>query len=279
VGRGTILIDVLYRCGMPMTENLPVHAWHERLRQHLTIMVEVHDTPLSRRFDLAIQSLIILSIIVFSIETLPNIPPQLARWLAWIESMIVVAFTVEYLLRIYTAPRKWDYIFSFYGLVDVLSILPFYVGSGIDLVVLRILRMLRLFRIMKLVRYNNAMQRLIRAFRLAYEEIVLFSVVTMMLLYLASVGIYFFEHEAQPDKFASVLHSMWWAVATLTTVGYGDIYPITPGGKIFTFIILMIGLGIVAVPTGMMSSALLKVREEEQAQREQSPAMPDDTES
>lgn len=91
----------------------------------------------------------------------------------------------------------------------------------------------------------------------------LFVVVTLMLLYISAVGIYYFENEAQPEVFKSVFHSLWWAVATLTTVGYGDVYPITIGGKVFTFAILMVGLGIVAVPAGLLASALSKVRMEE----------------
>ena len=120
-----------------------------------------------------------------------------------------------------------------------------------------------MFIIFKFVRYNKAILRLGRAFQIAKEEFVLFGIVTIMLLYLSAVGIYYFENNAQPEVFKSIFHSLWWAVATLTTVGYGDVYPITIGGKIFTFIILMIGLGIVAVPAGLFASALSKARLEE----------------
>lgn len=132
-----------------------------------------------------------------------------------------------------------------------------------DLRSLRILRMLRLFRLLKLARYNSAMQRFSNAFFIAKEELVLFGVVTVMLLYLSAVGIYYFENEAQPEQFKSIFHSFWWAIATLTTVGYGDVFPVTVGGRIFTFFILMIGLGIVAVPAGLLASALTKVRKED----------------
>lgn len=136
-------------------------------------------------------------------------------------------------------------------------------SSGIDLRSLRIFRMLRLFRLFKLVRYNEPIQRFYKAYSIAKEEIFLFFVVTLILLYLSAVGIYYFENAAQPDVFKSVFHSLWWAVATLTTVGYGDIYPITIGGKLFTFLMLIIGMGIVAVPAGLLASALSKVRLEE----------------
>ena len=98
---------------------------------------------------------------------------------------------------------------------------------------------------------------------------ILFSVVVSLLLYLSAVGIYYFEHEAQPDKFVSIPHSLWWAVATLTTVGYGDIYPVTGGGRFFTFLVLMLGMGIVAVPTGLVASALTRLNNQEAAEDQQ----------
>jgi len=148
-------------------------------------------------------------------------------------------------------------------MIDILAIIPFYLSTGLDLRTLRIFRMLRLFRVLKIVRYSKAISRFSRAFSIVKEELVLFLVSTMMMLFLAAVGIYYFENNAQPEVFKSIFYSLWWAVTTLTTVGYGDMYPITVGGKIFSFLILMIGLGIVAVPAGLMASALSKVRMEE----------------
>ncbi|WP_419589234.1 ion transporter, partial [Thiolapillus sp.] len=206
---------------------------------------------------------IITSLITFSVSTLPDISNYTIRVLRAIEIVTVLIFTVEYLARIYVANNKIAYIFSFYGLIDVLAILPFYISSGVDLRVLRIFRLLRLFRILKLFRYNQAIGRYHRAFVIAKEELVLFSAVSMILLYLSSVGIYYFENTAQPEQFKSVFHSLWWAVVTLTTVGYGDIYPVTVGGRIFTFIVLMVGLGIVAVPAGLVASALSQAHSEE----------------
>lgn len=230
---------------------------------NLKRIISNHDTAHGRIFDLSIQVLIVISIISFTIETLPNLTSSTIKLLSTIETTVVLIFTIEYLLRIYAADKKLDYIFSFYGVVDCIAIAPFYISTGLDLRSLRILRMLRLFRLFKLVRYNKAIQRIGRAFYIAKEEIILFGIVTLMILYLSAVGIYYFEHEAQPDKFESIFHSLWWAVATLTTVGYGDVFPITSGGRIFTFLILMIGIGIVAVPAGLLASALSKVRLEE----------------
>ena len=102
------------------------------------------------------------------------------------------------------------------------------------------------------------MSHFTRAIKLAREEILLFVFITLILIYFSAIGIYYFEHEVQPDKYSSIFESLWWSIITLTTVGYGDVYPITVGGKVFTFFILMIGLGIVAIPTGIISSALTK---------------------
>lgn len=226
------------------------------------------ESKVGKLFDILIQILIVISIASFSIETIPGLSSRVVGILSVVEGVVVFVFTFEYIGRLYFSENKRSYLFSFYGVVDLISILPYYLSMGVDLRSLRIFRMLRLFRLLKLVRYNNAMRRLVRAFYIAKEEVVVFGVVTIMLVYLAAVGIYYFENEAQPEQFKSVFHSLWWAVTTLTTVGYGDVYPVTVGGKIFTFMILMVGLGIVAVPAGVLSSALAKARQEEKEEKE-----------
>ena len=173
----------------------------------------------------------------------------------------VAIFTAEYLLRLIVADRKLGFVFSFFGIVDLLAIVPFYIASGVDLRSVRAFRLLRLFRTFKVIRYSKAIQRFHRALQIAREEIVLYIIVTVLLLFFAAVGIYYFERDAQPETFTSVFHSLWWAVVTLTTVGYGDVYPITTGGRIFTTFVLLIGLGIVSVPAGLVASALSKARE------------------
>jgi len=228
------------------------------MRSKIKSIVEINDNPSSRYFAFFIQALILVSIVTFSVETIPNLKPQTKTILYVIEVFSVSVFTIEYLLRIYVADSKPKFIFSFFGIIDLLAILPFYLSFGIDLRSLRALRFLRLFRILKLVRYNKAMNHFTRAIKSAKEEILLFVFITLILIYFSAVGIYYFENEAQPEHFTSIFDSLWWAIITLTTVGYGDVYPITVGGKVFTFFILMIGLGIVAIPTGIISSALTK---------------------
>ena len=229
-------------------------------------IVENNDTAKGRIFDLTIQFLIVVSLISFSVETIPHLSAQTKRYLRYIEVVTVSVFTVEYLLRIIVSDKKIKFIFSFYGLIDFFAILPFYLSAGIDLRSIRSFRLLRLFRAFKLFRYSQAIKRLHSALIIAKEELILFSILAVMLLFFSAVGIYYFENAAQPESFSSIFQSMWWAVATLTTVGYGDVYPITVGGKIFTFFVLMVGLGIVAVPTGLVASALSTAREIEKEQ-------------
>ncbi len=234
------------------------------MKEKLRVIVEESDTKLGKLFDLVVQFLVVISLLSFSLETLPNLSKNQIFILKLIEIVIITIFSIEYLLRIFVTNKKFKYIFSFYGLIDLLTILPFYLSLTIDLRSLRALRLLRLFRILKLVRFNKAINRFQEALKIAREEIIIFIFATCIVLYLSSVGIFFFENAIQPDKFSSVFHSLWWAIVTLTTVGYGDIYPLTLGGRIFTFFILILGLGIVGIPAGLIASALTAVRRKEE---------------
>jgi voltage-gated potassium channel len=229
--------------------------------EKLKVMLHSNESLSGKIFDTFMQVIIILSLISFSIETLPNISEQTNTYLYYFEATCIGIFTLEYIARIISADNKLKFICSFFGIVDLLAILPFYLTTGLDLRTVRAFRLLRLIRLLKLARYSVAAKRFQRAFSIAREELLLFLFVALIVLYLAGVGIYYFENPAQPEVFSSIFHSLWWAVATLTTVGYGDIYPITVGGKIFTFFILIIGLGVVSIPAGLIASALSKARE------------------
>jgi len=171
-------------------------------------------------------------------------------------------------LRIWAAERPGRYVFGFWGFVDLIAIAPFYLGLGAGARSIRALRLLRVLRTMKLLRYHSAAERFRRTFSKIREELALFGGLALIVLFLSSVGVYYFEHERQPEVFASIPHSLWWAAVTLTTVGYGDAYPVTLGGRVFTFFVLIIGLGVVAVPTGLFASALTEVRREEKERRQ-----------
>jgi voltage-gated potassium channel len=231
------------------------------MKKKLWTILEDNTTKQGRYFDYFIQLIIPLSLLSFSLETLPNLPSGLRGILEIFEVISILLFSIEYILRVIVSKKPLNYIFSFYGIIDLLAVLPFFLNTILDLRFLRAFRVFRVFRALKLIRYNKALNRFKVAFKIVKEELVLFFIVTMILLFLTSAGIYLFENQAQPEVFKSVFHSGWWSIVTLTTVGYGDVYPITIGGKIFTFFVLMIGIGIVAVPAGLVGTALSKARE------------------
>jgi len=234
---------------------------------NLQDIVQRSDTVAGRRFDRIVQLLIIASVVPMSLSTVTSFSPGWLTVFAAAEYVIIVLFTIEYVLRIATAERKWAYILSFYGIIDLVALLSFYVtlvwGGMLDLRAFRALRLLRVFSTFEFARYAAATVRIGRALRYARDEAAVFLFATLVLLYIAAMGIYHFESEAQPEKFDSVFHSLWWAVVTLTTVGYGDTYPITLGGRIWTFVILLLGMGIVAVPAGLIATGLSQAIEEE----------------
>ena len=225
-----------------------------------------------RWLDLVLQVIIVINLVTLALETMPNLTEQQIYWLNVVEVTSIAIFTVEYLARCLLSRPMLRYAISFYGLIDLLSIAPFFLSVGLDLRSARALRLMRLFRLFKLTRYSKAARRYRHAFMIAKEELILFGCAALVVLYLASVGIYHFENEAQPDKFSSVPDPMWSAVVTLTTVGYGDVYPITLGGRLFTSVVLVCGLGFVAVPTGLLAGALAKAREQEKKLEEEEEA-------
>lgn len=228
-----------------------------RVKQRLNAILE--SRPLA-----SINVLMILfSMMSFSLETLPNLPPEASKFLNAAEHPIVALFTLEYLARIYTAHNRLRFITSFHGLVDLLAIAPYYLSFAVDSRSLRLLRMLRLLRAFKLGRYVSALTRMSTAFMQAREELAISVIVLTVAIYFSAFGIFYFEHDAQPDKFVTIFDALWWAVATITTVGYGDIYPITLGGRFFTFIVLIIGLGLISIPAGIFASSLLAVKKKQ----------------
>jgi voltage-gated potassium channel len=234
------------------------------------------ENPVSRAFDNTIMGLIAFSIILITLETVPEFQRYHTLFHAC-ESVIVAIFTMEYGIRLMAARRMRDYMLSPSGIIDLLAIVPYFMSFGVvDMQVLRIFRLFRVLRILKLARYTKAMHRLNKAFVEIREELAVFMMATFFLIYMASAGIYHFEHHVQPEKFKSIFHSMWWAIATVTTVGYGDIVPITAGGKILTFFVLLLGLGIISIPSALIASAMIDERaatrkkQQERVDREQS---------
>ena len=223
----------------------------------------------SRIFDSLIMTLIVFSVLSVFICTF-RIPEWLFRILIRIEFVSIIIFTVEYALRIWTANYLFPelgpvrsrirYITSPMAIIDLISILPFLVPvlHTYNLVGVRVFRLVRLLRVFKLNRYSDALAAIGDVFRSKAQQIVASVFFVFIILILASLLIYYAEHDAQPDQFENAFSGLWWAVATLTTVGYGDIYPITPLGRVLGAIIAILGIGMVAVPTSILSSGFME---------------------
>ncbi len=259
---------------MPETITAP-HAEGEeqagsRRRLH-RILESAHAGDItSRVIDRILILLISGSVIAVILESIVAVEVAYADFFYWFEVVTVAIFTVEYFLRIWcsvdgekyahSGMRPWEirlrFIFSPYAIIDFLAILPFYllIGGVFGDIDMRFLRCIRLLRILKLTRYSSAFDMLVTTCRENARPLgaAFFILVTVMLL--AASGMYFFERHAQPVAFGSIPDAMWWAVSTLTTVGYGDVTPTTPGGKLFGAIITVIGIGMVALPTGILAS-------------------------
>ncbi|MDE0313483.1 MAG: ion transporter [Candidatus Poribacteria bacterium] len=217
-------------------------------------------------FSGIIQFLILASAVAFVLETEPALE-KYENYFIIVDLTFLVLFSAEYILRIYTAPVKKEFIFSFFGIVDLLAILPSLVLIP-GFRVLRVLRFLRIFRIFKATRFILAVDRMIDALGGVKRELLALVILSSLLVYLSACGIWFFEKDAQPEAFGSILGSMWWAIVSLTTIGYGDVYPVTPGGKIFTALVALVGVGLIAIPSGLLASVLTEARVEEELQDE-----------
>ena len=224
-------------------------------------------------FSGIIQFLILASAVAFALETESKLFAEHETLFTIIDWTFLVLFTAEYILRIYTAPVRKTFIFSFFGIVDLFAILPSLVlipglGRVPGFRVLRILRFLRIFRIFKATRFILAVDRMIEALSEVRRELLALVILSSMLVYLSACGIHYFERIEQPEAFGSIPDAMWWAIVTLTTIGYGDVYPVTSGGKIFTAVVALVGVGLIAIPSGLLASVLIEARVKEELQEE-----------
>jgi len=227
--------------------------------------ISVHGDYLSRVVDLCLIGLISLNVGAIILESVPWIGVRYAAELYVFEVFSVAVFSVEYVLRLWSAPDlecgrfrgqfrgRLKYMFSPAALIDLLAILPFYLGIFFSLD-LRFLRVVRLFRIFKLTRYSSTMGLILNVFREEASAFVGAFFLLFVLLILTASGIHLIENDVQPEVFGSIPAAMWWAMATLTTVGYGDVTPITPVGKLFGGCITVISIGMVALPAGILAS-------------------------
>ena len=216
-------------------------------------IIEKSDTPSSRTFDILIQFLILIGVASFALETVPRfiVYEELFKVL---EVVIIACFTMEYFLRIWVSQNRWAYITSFAGIMDSLSIIPFYLRIG-DLRFLRLFRLTLIFKIFKTSRFSAGLELMGKVLKTTAPILVPFVTMAIMTAFFAATGIYFAENRAQPDVFTSIPGCMWWAIVTMTTVGYGDAFPITVLGKVFASVVMVIGICLIAVPTGLLSAS------------------------
>lgn len=224
--------------------------------------------------------LIVLNVLAIILESYKEIRNEFSNAFYYFEIFSVVIFTIEYILRIWTADldpkftgnsllKRGKFTISTMGLIDLIAILPFYLPFiiPVDLRMLRVLRLFRLLRIFKLGRLSKSLKAINSVLKETKTDLALTVFIAFVLLVLSSTLMYFIESDVQPDKFANIGEAMWWSVATLTTVGYGDVYPITGLGKILSAIIALIGIGFIALPTGIISSAFIEKIQKDKEQK------------
>lgn len=229
------------------------------------------DTPMGKLFDILLLVMIILSVTVVMLESVESYRLKWAWLFDLLEWGFTILFSIEYLSRIYSVKNPLKYIFSFYGIIDLLSLVPSFIGIGLgannisSIKNIRTIRLIRIFRILKLIRYVKEAAALKKAFIASKQRIVIFLLIVVSIAILMGTIIYMLEDPK--DGFTSIPRSIYWAIVTLTTVGYGDIAPQTPLGQFFASIIMILGYSIIAVPTGLISVELSKISLNTQACR------------
>lgn len=226
------------------------------LKSKLHTIIYEADTPMGKLFDVVLLILILVSVILVMLESVTSIDTHYHDLLYFGEWVITIFFTIEYILRIITVKKASNYIFSFYGIIDFLSTIPLYLsfilaGSN-ALLAVRALRLLRVFRILKITRYMGEANKLNKALRDSKPKIFVFLFAVLILSIIAGTIMYLVEGEQ--SGFVSIPVSVYWCIVTLTTVGFGDIAPVTPLGQFIAAIIMIMGYGIIAVPTGIVSA-------------------------
>jgi voltage-gated potassium channel len=235
------------------------NSWKEKLHE---IIYEA-DTPAGKLFDVILLIAIIASIVLVMLESVESINSKYGTLLNISEWFITFLFTIEYIVRIISIKKPTKYIFSFYGIIDLLSTLPkylaiFFTGTH-SLVALRALRLLRVFRILKLARFVGESNNFMKALRASKAKIAVFLFFVLILCIILGTVMYLIE--GGENGFTSIPRSVYWAIVTLTTVGYGDIAPHTPFGQFIASIVMILGYGIIAVPTGIVSSEMVKIND------------------
>ncbi|WP_020210270.1 ion transporter [Gilvimarinus chinensis] len=242
---------------------------NESLRQKLNRIIFGWESPAGKLFDVCLIWAISISVLVLMLESVEWIVREYDLWLRAAEWTFTLLFTAEYLTRVYCAERRWAYVKSFYGIVDLLSILPsylaFFIPGANNLLIIRLLRVLRIFRILKLARYLSEANLLMRTMLLARRKIFVFfsSVLVLSVIF----GSLMYMVEGPAHGFTSIPKSIYWTIVTITTVGYGDIVPQTILGQIISAAAMLTGYSIIAVPTGILTAELAQEMQRDRYRR------------
>ncbi len=242
---------------------------NQQQREYIYEVIFGTETPAGKRFDLWLIALISLSVLAVMLDSIVVVSERLGGWLYALEWVFTIVFTVEYALRIYVSPKPWAYVRSFYGVVDLISILPTYLSPFLPgasyLLIIRLLRVLRIFRVLKLVRYLSEGNLLLRSLWLSRRKV---SVFFSAVLVLATViGSLMYVIEGPENGFTSIPRSIYWTIVTITTVGYGDITPHTVLGQVLAAMTMLLGYSIIAVPTGILTAELASEMQRERVAR------------
>ena len=238
-------------------------AWYrflhnDTLRRKLYVTIFQSDTPVGKAFDVALLWCIVLSILVVIVESMPSIPPLAKRIFTILEYVFTFFFTLEYLLRLYCYPKPRKYAFSFFGIIDLLSTLPLYLGWVFGpvryLMVVRTFRLIRVFRVFKLFSFLEEGDLLLRSLILSSRKIMVFFLFMVIMVIAMGTLMFMVEGNVKGTPFTDIPTSIYWAVVTMTTVGYGDIAPVTTIGRMLSAVVMLMGYTILAVPTGIVSA-------------------------
>ncbi len=218
------------------------------------------DTKAGKWFDIILLVLIVASVIVVSLETVESLNIRFGTLFLWLEWIFTIFFTIEYVLRIYAVRNPSKYIFSFYGIVDLLAILPLYLSlffvASKHFIIIRVMRLLRVFRIFKLGSFLQHGNVIVNSLKASRAKITVFMYFVLLAVIVFGAVMYMVEGVSN-DGFDSIPRSIYWAIVTLTTVGYGDISPITPLGQFIAACIMILGYAVIAVPTGIISAEMV----------------------
>ncbi|AOY00272.1 ion transporter [Jeongeupia sp. USM3] len=241
------------------------HGWRHRL---YTVIFE-NDTPAGRAFDVGLMAAIVVSVLTVILDSVASLRAQWGGVFMVLEWGFTLLFTAEYLLRIACVARPWRYVFSPLGLIDLLSILPTYLGlllpQSVYLSDIRVLRLMRVFRVLKLAGFLHAGSSITRALAASRRKILLF--IYVMLMMAVVLGTLMFVIEGEANGFTSIPRGIYWAIVTLTTLGYGDLTPKTGAGQALAAVVTLMGYGILAVPTGIVTAEFARVRDDEDRRR------------